>query len=730
MKNFWKNFVALFKKSDTEKTALQKTARASVILVCVALVGLIVYFAAIAPLLRAGEEYVPELFEGEVYQNKALYILRQHERSEIESIEIKNGNEHYKLVADEKGDFHIEGSETIPLAYDSLSLLLADVRVLVANSPAGQERVTTTATEQDLRNYGLDAASDPSWFEVSLYNGSSYRLYIGNALVTTTGYYVMLDGRKNVVTDDNGVTTEYDIIYALRSGLSSTVLAESASLVSTEIAPYYGSAIYETTNFALLRRNAAGEKTLVVRIGLVNEAEGLSTTSTQVYKMIYPSAYNVDEDTYGKVLNTLAYVTADAIVAYGDAIYQPEVYEKYGLDLDIDRLDAATDNNYITLLYNCATTDSENYDDLATLLYFSEKFTDLDGVSYYYVYSPDYAVIAKVSASTFAYLEFGVTSFTSPRMYYDYFTSTEYIEIISGRDGLDLRFTLSGKERTRHVDVTSSGDNGGIIYCETAAGGRIPLVYDVIYRRTASGQLQYEGNFEIFRDLYYTLITRDLALYATIDESMTTVDDAPARIVRVKSSPKDHPMSYYRYNANGTTAEMLRDQGGNIFCEEVTIETTLSDGTPTTLTYDRAFYDEAAGRFFLKRTDSNDGNEKPNGFENDGDGCVKVTTYLPNTAVGKYTETIYEYEIYDLYDEYTDVDGKTVRQLNATYAYIVPTITTNTYRLSSGGARELLETHTERADVGVYIRTATIDKLFSDTLKLLAGEKIDTWGIN
>ena len=48
----------------------------------------------------------------------------------------------------------------------------------------------------------------------------------------------------------------------------------------------------------------------------------------------------------------------------------------------------------------------------------------------------------------------------------------------------------------------------------------------------------------------------------------------------------------------------------------------------------------------------------------------------------------------------------------------------------SGGEKELIETTTERAEVGVYIRTATIDKLFSDTHKLLNGEAIDTMGVN
>ena len=732
MKKFWQKLKALFVKSDTEKTALQKTAKASIILGCVALIGIIVYFAAVAPLLRAEDDYVPELFDGEVYQNKAIYILRTYERSEIKSVEIKTATEHYKLIAytqDGTIRFYIEGNEHILLSEEKVSQLLGDVRVLITTSPAGQERVTTTATDADLKNYGLDAASDPAWFEVTLNDGSSYRINIGNALTTSKGYYVTLDGRKNTVTDENGISTEYDIVYALQSGLSSSVLTESAALVSTALAPAYGNNIVNISDFSILRYRGDA-RGVVVRVGRADE-EGISAAS-QVYKMLYPKSYIINEDDYtGIVLAALSSVTANSIVAYGESIYTPDVYEKFGLDLDQDRLLAVTDRNYALLTFNCADVNDEKYEEKAITLYFSQKFTDLDGSDYYYVCSPAYEVIGKVSAETFGFMEWNIARFTNPYLYYEYFTSVDYIDIISDRDGIDLRFTISGKERTRHVDVTKSGENGEIVYRQTANGAMIPLVYDTVYKRNAAGYMEYEGEFEIFRDLYYVLITRMLALYADIDETMTTAGDTPVRRLRIKTAPKDHPITYYQYDSNGRRGDtQFRDQGGNILCHNVVVTTTRADGTQSTVTYDKAYYDEEAKRFFLKVIDSYDAMEKPTSFTNDGNGCVKVSTFLPNTTVGEYEETIYEYEFYDLYDEYVDINGNKVKQLNPTYMYVVPTVVTNTYRLSSGGERELLSTNTERAEVGVYIRTASIDKLFSDTNKLLAGEPIDKMGLN
>ena len=733
MRNFLKKIKDLFTKSDVEKTSLQKTARISIIFAAIAIVGVIVYFAVVAPMLKADEEYIPELFDGEVYQYNSIYILPQRERSEIVSVEIKNDLEQYKLNAytAENGDinFAIEGSEYIALSYESVSGLLGDVRVLVTNSPAGQERVTATATEADLVNYGLDAASDPAWFEVSLIDGTSYRIYVGKPLVTTSGYYVRLEGRKNVVTDENGNTTEYDIIYALQTSLADTVLAGSETLVALDLAPYYGNDIFNATDFAVMRNGKDGERELLIRVGIV-EDQGIAA-SAQVYKMVYPKSYVINEDIYSEyVLTPLAYMQATEIVAYGEKIHTPEVYEKYGLDLDMERLENDTDTNYAIVAFNCAAIGTENYASHATILYFSARFTDIDGLEYYYVYSPLYEIIGKVSASTYDFVDWSIAKYTNPYLFFEYFTSCESIEIYNEREGLDHKFVLSGKERDRRVDVMKFGSDTELHYKETADGGMIPLVYQTQYTTSGSG-VEYYGDFEIFRDFYYVLITRALALYAEVDEASTAVGEDVVAKLSVTTSPKDHPISYYKYDSNGNKASnALRDEGGNILCHTVVVPTTLSDGTVKEITYDKAFYDIESGRFFLKAEDPFDANMKPSGFEDAGDGTVQVTTFLPKTAYGEYTETTYSFDFYDIYDEYVDAAGREVTQLNPTYMYVIPSTSTKTYRLGSDGEKELISETTERAEVGVYIRTATLDKLFSDTNKLLNGEEIDKMSVN
>lgn len=728
MMNFLKKIKALFTKSEVEKTSLQKTARISIILACVALVGVIVYFAVVAPLLKTNGEYVPDLFDGEYYSYNSIYILPIRERSEIKSVEIKNSEDHYKLISiqNESGgsSFKIEGSEHISIDEEMLSSLLADVRVLITNSPAGQERITTTATNEDLAHYGLDEASDPSWFEVSLVDGTSYRIYIGNSLVTTTGYYVRLEGRKNVVTDENGNTTEYDIVYALQSSLADTVLKSSAVVVSLNLTPYVGDTIFSATNFTLTRM-VNGKREVIIQVGLV-EDQGIAASS-QTYKMIFPKSYVINEDAYSQsVLTNLAYVEAFEIVAYGDKIHDASVYEAFGLDLDNDRLDKFEDNNYAVVTFNCASTNDEDYESKASILYFSAKQTDLDGTNFYYVYSPAYEIVGKVLAENYEFVDWKLANYTSPFLFFEYFTSTESIDIYCERENLDHYFLISGKERSRHVDVMTSTSGGQEKVYTTVNGEQVPLVYDAKY--IAVNQGKYEGDFEIFRDLYYVLITRKLALYAEIDESTTFAgSDVVARLA-ITTSLKDHPITYYKYDEYGQrVSASLRDEGGNILCSKVVVPS--ADGTDY-ITYDRAYYDIEAKRFFLKSQDSNDGYLKPNGFEDSGQGTVKVNLYLKETATGEYVETTYVYEFYDMYDRYVNANGETVEQLNSTYMYVVPSIVTRVYSLSSNGERELISEETSSADVGVYIRTATINKLFSDTHRLLKGEEIDEMGLN
>ena len=531
-----------------------------------------------------------------------------------------------------------------------------------------------------------------------------------------------MEGRKNVVTDENGNTTEYDIVYALQSSLKDTIVeATSNKIVSVDLTPYIGNSVL-SAEFTLTRIEKS-ERKVIIRVGVAEDLTNAANPTT--YKMIFPQAYVIHEDIYtDNVLVNLAYVQAYEIVAYGEKIYDSAVYEAFGLDLDKERLDAFTDGNFAVVSFNCADPESEDYAEQAKVLYFSKRMKDLDETEFYYVYSPYYEIIGKVSAEVYEFVEWQLAKFTSPYLFYEYLTNTEVIDIYSEIKGMevDSRFVISGKERSAHIDVLKVS-NGEITYTENANGEKIPLVYDVKYNFVGDTGINYYGEFENFRKLFYVLLTRQFDLSEDAETEEMRVSDTPAAHIAITSSPKDHPLTYYKYDQYGQrVGSSMRDQGGNILCTKVVAPSALGG----TVVYDNAFYDPEAGRFFLKAEDPNDGYSKPVDFE-DKNGLVQVKTYLPVATYGEYVETTYRYDFY--YLEYVDENGNAT-QLNLTRMYVVPTIIERTYKLTSNGQKELINEEVKPAEEGVYIRTTTINKLFSDTNKLLKGEPIDEKGVN
>ena len=84
-----------------EKTLLQKQVRVCLIALCLIVIGLIVYFAFIAPAVNNKENYGPPLFEGEaLYQDSTIILMTEPRgRKDVLSIEVSNKVGSYKLMA-------------------------------------------------------------------------------------------------------------------------------------------------------------------------------------------------------------------------------------------------------------------------------------------------------------------------------------------------------------------------------------------------------------------------------------------------------------------------------------------------------------------------------------------------------------------------------------------------------------------------------------------------------
>lgn len=732
---FFKSIKNLFTKG--EKTLLQKQARAGIIILALALVGLIVYFAIVRPAVNKVTSYVPELLDGEeLYNNNIILIEKYRTRAEVSSIEIKSGNEHYKLIAKDPGNagtmFYIEGSEDIALNAQNLASVVTHSLLLVTNSPklGTQDRVNERATDADLVSYGLDEGSSPAFFEVKFTDGTSYKIFIGSKQPTGDGYYAMAEGRRNKVTDESGVTTEYHVIYSLTTYVAADFMEKgSESLINTVVLPYFSKSIYQPSDF-MIERTSGGEYKTIVRLHSLKAEE--ITSGGRSYELDVPKGYVIDESTLSSyVLGSLEYLNAKKIFAYGEKVHSADIYEKYGLDLDPARLEAGNEKctARVTFTLENITPESTDFESGTYTLYFGDSFYDEEiGGECRYAYSPYSETIFAVPTSDFGYVTWRPAKFISARMFFDNITSLDYLELID--DSTDIRYTIGGNYLTYHVDVTKGSDTSVKIMRDGA-----PLTFDVkpvIYRAGSYTQVKFEGEFENFRKLYYVLITREFAIDT---DGGGEVSAEPSRIVNIKKTDRDTNESYTRFDKygnplveNGRTVKALYD-GGFIICHNVNLTTTGLSGGDTVLKYDTAFYDEATGKFFLKEEDRADSYFKPKNYKINAEGHISNWTYMTGKVEAEYTETLYTFKVYDVIYDYTNADGMTEKRVNQTYCCVVPTVTTSKYKINTDGTRELLDQETEVSD-GLYMRISQIDKLFSDSDKVVNGVEVDRFGAN
>ncbi len=710
-----KNKVA--NKAET-KTTLQKQG----IFICViaTLIALfLIFYFAILPNIQKQVAKVTYTYEGEYYEESSgvLYMITPITRASMKKIEVKN--EHGIYVLNENGTgsgktFTLEdAAETVLDEYSVSGVVVSVGQPITAPADSKTYRASETATDADLKKFGLDEASDPNWFRVTQTDGSSYRIFFGDKLPAGSGCYAYVEGRTRTVTNEDGTESKYYIVYVLDSTTYKTLLYGKTGLVSTTVGTYLGTGAYYTSKFELYRYEE-GERNTVINI---IENPNPSGSGTDQFNLVYPGGYKLDSEVLSNtVLPSLVSIEATEVMELGDDVYKKEIYEKYGLDLDRERLADGTDTNY-TKFYLKAL--DSNGKDAEITLYMSKLQLLSDGTSCYYAYSPAQHEIVKLDADTFEWFDWDFGEYVDLRMFFEYIGSLDYFSILSADKSTDVRFTLTGNPFNHHVDVTDSTGTTPIVKPETGEN----IVFDVEWTTDITGT-EFSGSFENFRSLYYVLITRMLD---GSEEPVKVADDAvPALTVVAQSIQRDRNSQFYLYDDDGDRilddngkSQAVTYQGGYVAVKNLKGKT--KDGFE--LTYENAFYDEKTGKYFVKFTDSADGNEKPRSYKITDDNIMQPVYLNLTDITAEYTLTTYDYKFYDLYDE-----GGAVNQ---TYMLVVPTTTTSVWRIEADNTKTLVSSEvSENDNLGFYIRAASVDKLVSDAGKAIAGIEIDEWGVN
>jgi hypothetical protein len=642
-------------------------------------------------------------------------------------IEVKNSMGLYVLNAKGNGaskTFELEDAPGVELDNYALSgVVVAAGQPITARADSKHWRAHESATEKDLIRYGLDEASNPNWFRVTYVddNGEeqSYKIIMGNKVPTSANCYAYVDdpGRMVDYTNEDGTTEKRYVVYVLDSTSFQTLLFGKTGLVDTTVGEYLGSGVYYASRLTI-HRYENGERKLAIDI---KESETTATGMTQ-YEMAYPGGYNVDPDVLSdKILPTMAEFMAEQVVAIGNEIYTEEVYTRYGLDLNKERLEAGTDANY-TKFY-LKTLNSEGKDTEINM-YISDLFVLEDGTTCYFAYLPAQQEIVKLSSETYEWFNWSFGEYVDLRMFMDYIGSLDYFSVLAADKSTDVRFKLMGNPYNHHVDVTTA--DGTVVVTDKDGN---PIVFDVAYEPGVV-KPTFKGEFENFRALYYVLITRMLD---STEAPKKVDDDAECNLtVIVQTIARDRNQQYFRYedgklyyNDKGQTQSVTYD-GGYVMVNNLTY--TNSYGTK--IKYDVAYYDEATGKYFVKTTDNMDGEEKPKNFTYTEDNKLVPIFLNASDATAECTTVTHEYKFYDLYSTFTNADGTVTEYLNQTYMLVVPTTTTTVWRIEVDGTRtELSKEVSDNGNMGSYIRKVSVEKLVSDTYNALNGIEIDEWGV-
>ena len=380
------------------------------LLFCLSLCAYFIFVRPLTAVTDETEEESVETEEGESLgtQNR-FFMFASLERSDIATITIDNEYGSYTFEGDGKGEFHIRGYDSVSYDTELFATLLN-----ISTYTLSKAKVGSNLSAEKMAEYGLDEPK-ASW-TVTDKRGSSYKVFVGDRLLTGGGYYCRLEGRSSVYV--LGIDVENTILVPVES----YVLAVLSAGISQDD-------YYLTDDFTVYKK---GEELFSLR--LVDKDEMVNQNAMAEVIMDYPTEYYPNTSTYYELLYSYMYLAGDSCYKLGAS---EEDFKATGL------LEPETT---ITFVYN-----KTRYE-----LHFSEK-TENDT---YYAYSNLYPnIIAECSAENLSYLEYSLIDWIDEYVFQQYVTniSTMTVETDKAACTFDLYHSFA-EDGDPVLDVKVEGE--------------------------------------------------------------------------------------------------------------------------------------------------------------------------------------------------------------------------------------------------------------------------------
>ena len=467
------------------KSDLSKKKFLIPILAACVVVGLILYYAVLLPMLQEAEaakeipttnvwlqqqvdegklteaDYTAMLNNGkcEVLGSQNRILLFNHiEKANIQSVEVHNAYGTYTFYRDSTDNFAILGAENTSYSKEMLSSL-----VVSSGYTLSMTRVVEIC--DDMSEYGLSKADNPAYYTLTTTSGVTHTVYIGKQIPTGAGFYCSYEDRPSV--------------YVLDSSLASTLLADVKSLMTAVLTYTVSSNTYYTINNFKMTKN--GERFL--EVNYLSDAERIQNASTSIWQMVYPEGgYTPSSSNYDGMLQTFSAFVGNRVLEYnvlsgvGENVTDEQiaVLAKYGLV-----------NPAMTLSFDY--TDPNQGYTVNNSLWFSSL--NEDGT--YYVYSWLFDLISEVDAASYPWIGYDILDFIDRPVFQMNINNVGKVEIIGG--------PASDEKPAVDADFRLVGDGQALVVTEDHSGKTVET--------------------QNFRQLYKTMLTIEIDGYTEDDST-------------------------------------------------------------------------------------------------------------------------------------------------------------------------------------------------------------------
>lgn len=363
-----------------------------------------------------------------------ILAFPQVERKNMTRIEVHNEHGSYAFIGEHKNGtdkYYIEGYKSTEYDQEQFAQLVVSCGYVLAMSkveqPIADENgeysmyglVSETRTDENGREYTYS----PAWYEITTTAGETYRVTVGDAIVSGAGYYVQYH---------NPDFPDTPFIYIVSSDIQKTVLQPVEALVEPMIVyPMTLSTYFNVEDFTLIQADSEASVTFSF-IPLEERNGTMYSASPYVFKTAGMEAFRAHATNVDTCLQSFYNMSFVGVASLGPDDEDMVVY-------------GVADPEYM-VYYKYLVTGSDGKTETIEHVLFISPLTE-SGT--YYVYSTLTDLIVEVERRYLPFLDYGLMDWIDAAPYSFNLACTDSIELQQG--GETRKFLLDNSDSIQYT---------------------------------------------------------------------------------------------------------------------------------------------------------------------------------------------------------------------------------------------------------------------------------------